>query len=119
MNKQVTITDVTLREFGQNVPSGYLHIFNPRIRAEIVKDIVDAGFRRIEVFSFVNPTLAPAMEPALLNELIRYIKDVSGVEFITLVPNWKGYERFLSMGLGPDGLDHTIGVFFLWLRSTI
>jgi len=34
-NDSVTIIDVTLREYGQNIPGEYLHIFTPEIRIKI------------------------------------------------------------------------------------
>jgi hydroxymethylglutaryl-CoA lyase len=35
-----------------------------------------------------------------------------GVTFVTLVPNEAGYCNFLSLGLGPDGWNHCMGLFF-------
>ena len=61
----VTITDVTLREFGQNVPAEYLHVFTPEVRADMARRLADAGFKHIEVFSCVNPRVAPAMAEPL------------------------------------------------------
>lgn len=112
MGNSVMVTDVTLREFGQNVPSEYLSIFNPQLRAEICRGIVDSGFKRMEIFSCVSPSLAPSMGDSQIKDIIELIKDIKGIEFITLVPNLKGYERFLSLGLGPDGLNHSMGGFF-------
>ena len=33
------ITDVTLREYGQNVPADYLTLFSPEIRVEIIRGL--------------------------------------------------------------------------------
>ena len=58
---RVIITDVTLREYGQNVPSQFLHVFSPPIRIEIAQRLIRLGFKGIEVFSCVHPRVAPAM----------------------------------------------------------
>jgi len=58
----VTINDVTLREFGQNVPATYLHIFTPGIRARIASELMDAGFRSLEVLSCIYPSDGPCHE---------------------------------------------------------
>ncbi|MBW1773556.1 MAG: hypothetical protein JRJ82_11785 [Deltaproteobacteria bacterium] len=34
------------------------------------------------------------------------------VHIITLVPNGAGYENFLALDLGPEGFNHTMGIFF-------
>ena len=58
----VTIVDVTLREYGQNVPAGYLNLFTPQIRAGIAQRLMEAGFKDLEIFSCVNPQVAPSMK---------------------------------------------------------
>ena len=110
--ERVTVTDVTLREYGQNVPSNQLHIFSPEIRSEIVSGLIRAGFTHIEIFSCVHPKVAPAMHRSALERIANELGRVDGVNFITLVPNRIGYENFLDMGLGPNGFNHTLGAFF-------
>jgi hydroxymethylglutaryl-CoA lyase len=39
------------------------------------------------------------------------------VNLITLVPNSAGYGNFLALGLGPDGCNHNIGLFFSALEA--
>jgi len=108
----VTITDVTLREFGQNVPAAYLHIFTPGIRAKIASALMDAGFTSLEVLSCIHPKVAPAMNEDALRKISTDLGRVDGVNIITLVPNLAGYKIFRSLGLGPDGYNHTMGIFF-------
>jgi len=108
----VTITDVTLREFGQNVPVTRLHIFTPGIRARIASELMDAGFRSLEVLSCISPKVAPAMNKDALRKISQDLGRVDGVNIITLVPNLAGYKIFRSLGLGPDGYNHTMGIFF-------
>ena len=108
----VSITDVTLREFGQNVPGTRLHIFTPGIRVRIASELMDLGFRSLEVLSCIHPKVAPAMHEDVLREISKDLGRVDGVNIITLVPNLAGYKTFCSLGLGPDGCNHTMGIFF-------
>jgi len=109
---RVLITDVTLREFGQNVPSPFLHLFTPEIRIEIAQRLIRMGFRGVEVFSCVHRRLAPAMSKHLLRAIAQGIGRVDLCDIITLVPNKGGYRNFLDLGLGPDGYNHSLGIFF-------
>jgi hydroxymethylglutaryl-CoA lyase len=111
-DKSVAITDVTLREYGQNIPSAYLHIFTPEIRIKIALGLIEAGFTNIEILSCVHPKVAPAMSEVAIREISQRLGKIKGVHLITLVPNKAGYRHFLSAGLGPDGYDHTMGIFF-------
>jgi hydroxymethylglutaryl-CoA lyase len=108
----VIITDVTLREYGQNIPAARLHIFCPEIRVEIALRLIDAGFTNIEIFSCINPKVAPAMNQEALKKIAIDLGRIKGVNLITLVPNQAGYRNFLDLNLGPEGFDHTIGIFF-------
>ena len=110
--EKVTITDVTLREYGQNIPSAYLHIFTPEIRVKTALGLIEAGFTNIEILSCVHPKVAPAMSEVALRKIAKGLGKIKGVHLITLVPNKAGYEHFLCAGLGPDGYDHTMGIFF-------
>jgi hydroxymethylglutaryl-CoA lyase len=109
---RVIITDVTLREYGQNVPSNFLDVFSPQIRIEIAQRIIRLGFRSIEVFSCVHPRIAPAMSGDAIKAIGRGLGRVGSCNIITLVPNNAGYRRFLSHGFGPDGYNHSAGIFF-------
>ena len=50
-----------------------------------------AGFRRIEVASFVSPKWVPQMADSA--EVLAGIRRASGVSYAALTPNMKGYER--------------------------
>jgi len=109
---EVVITDVTLREYGQNVPASYLHVFTPRIRTDIALRLIGAGFRSIEVISCVQPRIAPAMNAEDVRRIAEGLGRLEGAHLITLVPNLSGYRRYLDWNLGPDGHNHTLGMFF-------
>lgn len=108
----VIITDVTLREFGQSVPGTHLHIFTPEIRVTVASELMDLGFSSIEVFSCIHPKVAPAMNEEALRKISTDLGRMDRVHIITLVPNLTGYRSFLRLGLGPDGFNHTMGIFF-------
>ncbi len=110
--EKAIITDVTLREYGQNVPLNGLNIFTPEIRIEIALKLIEAGFRNLEILSCIHPGLAPAMNEEDLKKISAGLGRVRGVHLITLVPNRAGYRNFLDMDLGQDGYNHTIGIFF-------
>lgn len=109
---KVIITDVTLREYGQNVPLSGLDIFTPEIRIKIALKIIDAGIRNIEILSCIHPKVAPAMNKEALKKISTGLGRMDNVHLITLVPNSAGYRSFLDMGLGRHGYNHTIGIFF-------
>jgi len=111
-NDSVTIIDVTLREYGQNIPAEYLHIFTPEIRLKIALQLIDAGIRNIEILSCVHPKISPAMNREAIAKITQDLGRINGLNLITLVPNNAGYKTFLDLDLGPDGYNHTMGVFF-------
>jgi hydroxymethylglutaryl-CoA lyase len=108
----VIITDVTLREFGQNVPGTHLHIFTPEMRVGLASELMDLGFPSLEVLSCIHPQIAPAMHEEALRKIATDLGRVERAHVITLVPNLTGYRSFLRLGLGPDGFNHTMGIFF-------
>ncbi|MBW1692488.1 MAG: hypothetical protein JRI71_15440 [Deltaproteobacteria bacterium] len=110
--ERAIVTDVTLREYGQNVPERFLPVFTPEIRAEIALRLIGAGFRNIEVLSCVHPAIAPAMKRDAVKKTSEKLGRIDGVNLIALVPNRAGYEAFLDLDLGPDGYDYTMGIFF-------
>jgi len=111
-NNRVFITDVTLREFGQNVPGDYLHVFTPAVRVKVASELIRLGFPTIEVFSCVHPRIAPAMRQEAIRKISSALGRTEPAHIITLVPNLAGYRTFCALGLGPSGFSHTLGVFF-------
>jgi len=115
---RVVITDVTLREYGQNVPSPFLHVFSPQIRIEIAQKLIGLGFRGIELLSCVHPRIAPAMSEEAIKTISRGLGRVRSCHIITLVPNRAGYRNFLSYGLVPTGTTTLRASFFLQWKPT-
>ena len=66
-------------------------------KIELVNRLAEAGCKRIEVTSFVNPKWVPQMRDA--KELVQGIARKPGVVYNALVPNMKGFERAAECGL--------------------
>ena len=108
---RVLITDVTLREFGQNVSREFAGLFATDIRVQVARGLISAGVTCLEILSCVHSKVAPAMAREALADVASGLGRVQGVEIVTLVPNKAGYRTFLDLGLGPDGYGHVMGLF--------
>lgn len=108
----VIITDVTLREYAQNVPASSLHLFPPQVRIHLALKLIEAGFRNLEILSCVSPRRVPAMSEEMIRTVACGIGRMKHVTLVTLVPNRQGYKAFLSAGLGENGYHHCLGIFF-------
>ena len=52
------------------------------------------------------------MDRGAIETIAKGIGRQDNVHIITLVPNGAGYENFLALDLGPEGYNHTMGIFF-------
>ncbi|MFN3938787.1 MAG: hydroxymethylglutaryl-CoA lyase [Gemmobacter sp.] len=69
----------------------------PAARKIALVDLLSlAGFRRIEVASFVSPKWVPQMADG--SEVLAGIERAPGVRYAALVPNMKGYEAAVAAG---------------------
>ncbi len=66
-------------------------------KLELIKAVVKAGVKRVQVASFVHPDLIPQMADA--EAVCKGLKQTSGVIFSGLVLNTKGIERAAKAGL--------------------
>jgi len=66
-------------------------------KIELINRLTEAGCKRIEVTSFVNPKWVPQLADAA--DVVRGITKKPGVVYNVLVPNRKGLERALECGL--------------------
>ncbi len=89
----VTICDVGPRDGLQNQPK----TLPPGVRAELVNRLAEAGLRRIEAVSFVNPKLVPQMAGA--EEVVERVERRDGVVYAGLALNERGYDRLAAAGL--------------------
>jgi len=72
-------------------------IIPTNLKVGIISGLADAGLRRIQVTSFVNPGVVPQMADA--EELIERLPRRKGVTYTGLVLNTKGVERAHAAGL--------------------
>jgi hydroxymethylglutaryl-CoA lyase len=96
--RSIEIVEVGPRDGLQNEP-GNLPLAAKR---EFIERLVGAGFRRIEVASFVNPKRVPQMADA--DELVRSLPRHGGVRYVGLVLNRRGFDRALAAGCDEVGM---------------
>jgi len=87
---QVRIVDVGPRDGLQNEKQ----MIPADIKVELVDRLTAAGFRAIEVTSFVSPKWVPQMSDA--TDVMARIRRKPGVVYSVLVPNMKGFEGALA-----------------------
>ena len=90
--EQVIVNDVAPRDGLQNDPVAV----SPGERAELIKRLVAAGLRAVEVAAFVSPKAVPKMAGA--TEVAAAL-DLDRADFSVLVPNRKGYEMARAAGM--------------------
>ncbi|MFV2197906.1 hydroxymethylglutaryl-CoA lyase [Nocardiopsis sp. LOL_012] len=91
---RVEIVEVGPRDGLQNED----RVLSVRDRIELVDRAVEAGVRRIEAVSFVDPARVPQMAGA--EEVMAGVRRVPGVRHIGLVLNRRGLERAVAAGVG-------------------
>lgn len=93
MHDAVEIIDVGPRDGLQSQPK----TLDTETKLEFITRLIDAGVRRLEVASFVNPARVPQMADA--DEVIRRLPRRPNVRYIGLVLNQRGFERALASGI--------------------
>ncbi len=97
----VTLCEVGPRDGLQNEQD----VIAPQTRAELVNRLAATGLPRIEAASFVRDDAVPQMAGA--EEVVEGLERRDGVEYVGLVLNEKGFERFAASGL--DRVNLTLG----------
>ena len=90
MSDFIEIIDVSPRDGLQSQPV----LLGVEHKLELIKRLVDAGIRRMEVASFVNPKRVPQMADA--EEVVRGLPQRDDVTFIGLALNLRGFERAIA-----------------------
>ena len=90
---RVSVYEVSPRDGLQN-ESALVPIEGKR---RLVEALAEAGLRRIEITSFVSPKWVPQLADA--EDLARALTAPAGVTYSALVPNARGMERALEVGL--------------------
>lgn len=93
MLKPVTITEVSPRDgfqiIKEEIPTSE--------KINYINQLVDCGFKQIEVSSFVHPKAVPQLKDA--DEVFQEIKRKKDVVYRALVPNLRGLERAITVGV--------------------
>jgi hydroxymethylglutaryl-CoA lyase len=93
MKERVEVVDVGPRDGLQSQPK----ILDTETKIALVERLLDAGIKRLEVASFVNPKRVPQMADA--DEVIARLPRRDDVSYIGLVLNEKGFDRALASGI--------------------
>ena len=93
MGERVEIVDVGPRDGLQSQPQ----LLDTETKLALIERLIEAGVRRLEVASFVNPKRVPQMADA--DAIIARLPRRSGVRYIGLVLNEQGFERALASGV--------------------
>ena len=101
MARKIEIVEVGPRDGLQSEPE----ILSTSAKLELIQRLVNAGLRRIEVASFVNPKRVPQMADA--EAVMAGLPKVPGVQYVGLVLNRKGFDRALAAGCTEMGLVAT------------
>jgi hydroxymethylglutaryl-CoA lyase len=90
---RVRICEVGPRDGLQNESA----VLPVEVKAEFVARLVDAGHTIIETTSFVHPKWVPQLADA--EALLTAIRPLAGVRYPVLVPNERGLDRALDLGV--------------------
>jgi hydroxymethylglutaryl-CoA lyase len=89
---RITLCEVGLRDGLQNET----RIFQTSEKLELANELIAAGFKVIELGSFVSPKAVPQM--ADTDKLFSHLSSIGGVEMRALIANKKGVERAINCG---------------------
>lgn len=90
MSRPIEIVEVGPRDGLQNDPA----LMPTDVKLEFIDRLIDAGVRRMEVASFVNPKLVPAMADS--DDVMARVPRDRGVKYIGLALNERGMRRALD-----------------------
>lgn len=93
VNKEVIITEVCPRDGFQSVSEW----IPTEEKVRIINQLIDCGYKQIEVTSFVHPKAIPQLKDA--DEVLKQIKRSENVKLRALVPNTRGLERAIAAGV--------------------
>lgn len=92
MVDQVELVEVGPRDGLQNIP-----VFVPTAtKIALIRALAAAGFRRMEIGSFVGPKAVPQMRD--MEEVAAAVGIPAGVRAMVLVPNARGFQRAIAAG---------------------
>ena len=97
MINSIEIVEVSARDGLQSEKE----IVSTADKLSLIKHAIDAGLKRIEVTSFVNPKRVPQMADA--EELVQMLPEHDDVRYTGLVLNYRGFERARDLKMDEIG----------------
>lgn len=94
----IELVEVGPRDGLQSEPD----VVSTEVKLELIRRLVDAGLKRIEVASFVNPKRVPQMADA--EAVLSGLPRREDVHYVGLVLNRKGFDRALAAGCREIGM---------------
>ncbi|MEY3712991.1 MAG: hypothetical protein RL321_611 [Pseudomonadota bacterium] len=98
MSRTIEIVEVGPRDGLQSEPG----VMPTAEKVEFIERLIDAGLRRLEVTSFVNPKKVPQMADA--EQVLAGLNKRPDVRYVGLVLNQKGFERAVAAGCNEIGM---------------
>lgn len=98
MSRTIEIVEVGPRDGLQSEPG----VMPTAAKIEFIERLIDAGLRRLEVTSFVNPKKVPQMADA--EQVLAGLNKRADVRYVGLVLNRKGFERAVAAGCNEVGM---------------
>src|ERR1044072_5448867 len=98
MSAPLEIVEVGPRDGLQSEPE----VLATPLKLELISRLVDAGIRRVEVASFVNPKRVPQMADA--EAVLAGLPRRPDVQYVGLVLNRRGFDRALAAGCTEIGM---------------
>ncbi|MFM8517416.1 MAG: hydroxymethylglutaryl-CoA lyase [Nevskiaceae bacterium] len=98
MSRHIEIVEVGPRDGLQSEPG----VMPTSAKVEFIERLIDAGLRRLEVTSFVNPKKVPQMADA--EQVLAGLNKRADVRYVGLVLNQKGFERAVAAGCNEVGM---------------
>ncbi len=92
-SSRIYIQEVVTRDGFQAEP----HFIPKEDKIRLINRLSHAGYSKIEVTSFTSPKAIPMLADA--EAVMRGIERVPGVEYTVLIPNLRGAERALAVGV--------------------
>ncbi|MEQ1611971.1 MAG: hydroxymethylglutaryl-CoA lyase, partial [Hyphomicrobiaceae bacterium] len=87
------LVEVGPRDGVQNIPQ----YVPTETKVALIKALIAAGFKRMEIGSFVSPKAIPQMRD--MEDVVKQLGPIPGIRGMVLVPNAKGAERALAAGI--------------------
>jgi len=100
--ESVTVCECWARDGLQSIPT----VVPTDQKVEMINRIIASGVRKLEVTSFSHPKLLPQFADCV--EVLQRIDRVEGVSYVVLMPNEKGWRRFVECQKEGHGADEII-----------